>query len=43
MEFNNMLQSITNSTIYDSLVKAKQIINSYDNIAVSISGGQIAM
>lgn len=39
MEFNDTLQSITNSTIYDSLVKAKQIINSYDNIAVSVSGG----
>ena len=43
MEFEEVLQSVTNSTIYDALVKAKQVINSYDNVAVSISGGQIAM
>lgn len=43
MEFEEVLQSVTNSTIYDTLVKAKQVINSYDNVAVSISGGQIAM
>lgn len=43
MEFENQfldtLNSVENKTIYDSLVKAKQVINSYDNVAVSISGG----
>lgn len=39
MEFENVIQSVTNSTIYDSFVKAKQVIDTHDCISVSISGG----
>lgn len=37
MEFENVIQSVTNSTIYDSFVKAKQVIDTHDCISVSIS------
>lgn len=39
MEFEEVLLSVNNATIYDALVKAKQVINNYDHVAVSISGG----
>ena len=39
MEFENVIQGVTNSTIYDSFVKAKQVIDTHDCISVSISGG----
>lgn len=39
MNFEETLSVVTNQTIYDALVKAKQVINNYDNVAVSISGG----
>ena len=43
MEFENQfldtLNSVENKTVYDSLVKAKEIISNHDRIVVSISGG----
>ena len=39
MSFEEILQQVSNQTIYDAFVKAKAVINSHDNIAVSISGG----
>ena len=39
MEFENVIQGVTNSTIYDSFVKAKQVIETHDCVSVSISGG----
>lgn len=47
MEFENQfldtLNSVENKTVYDSLVKEKEIISNHDRIVVSISGGQILM
>ena len=42
-EFLDILNNIENKTVYDSFVKAREIISNHDRIVVSISGGQILM
>ena len=42
-EFFNTLNGIKNIKVFDSFVKAREIISNHNRIVVSISGGQILM
>ena len=38
-DFNSMLDNVENKAVFESLVKAKEIVRHHQNVAVSISGG----
>lgn len=39
-DFEYILDNIENRTVFESLVKAKEVVGHHQNVAVSISGGQ---
>lgn len=42
-DFNFILDNVENKTVFESLVKAKEMVAHHQNVAVSISGGQTVM